>query len=67
MRLHPAGGEANAGLKEFRDILGAGVYSYPQPDLGFRNPEAFRPASPPCPVDKDGYVHAPEKAGLGIE
>lgn len=31
-RMHLAGGEGNVGLKDFRDILGKGAYSYVQPD-----------------------------------
>lgn len=123
-RMHLAGGEGNVGLKDFRDILAHGSFSYLQPDPmigggvsvirkiagmaeafgvefgphhgksgmgmmanlhmqcaasnsgyleymydpGFWNAEGFQAGFVrPYPIDKEGYMHAPDAPGLGIE
>ena len=122
-KMHLAGAEGNVGLKDFRDILAKGAYSYIQPDAmiggpvsvirkiaamaegfgvmfgphhgksgvgmlanlhmqcaapnsgyleymidpGFWNPDGFQAGfEAPYPVDKTGWVHAPETPGLGV-
>ncbi len=123
-KMYLAGGEANVGLADYREILGRNSLSYIQPDPmiggpvtvirkiaamgeafgakfgphhgksgvgmmtnlhmqcaapntgyieymydpGFWNADGFQAGfAHPYPIDKEGYMHAPNRPGLGIE